>query len=126
MTGTDLTTVETRLKESQEGSDRLLQEIAGIKDQLARAASNARQTGNYSDSDWFHAATRALRHKQAAHQKALRETAEIRRELKAMQRANDPGEKTFERRFMTEAKAVLSGELYDTIIARTQSKHSED
>ena len=122
----DVTILETMLRESQDGCDRLLHEMAGIKDQIARAASNARQTGNYSDSDWYHAANRALRHKQAAHQKALRYTAELRRQLKVMQRANDPSEKTFERQFMIEAKAVLSGELYGEIIARTQSKHSEE
>lgn len=121
-----MSTLEDQMRESQAECDRLIEDIANIKEQIARASTAARQTGDYSDSDWFHAANRALRHKQAAHQKALRETAEIRRELKAMQRANDPSEKTFERRFMTEAKAVLSGELYDAIIARTQTNHSEN
>lgn len=124
---TDIPTLEAQVRDSQETCDRLLEDIANIKDQIDRASAKARQTGDYSDNDWFHSAKRALRHKQAEHQRTLREAAELRRCLKALKQVSgDPAGRTFERQFMIEAKAVLSGELYGAIIARTQSNLSEE
>lgn len=123
---TDVQTLEAQIREAEGLCDRLLEEIANIKEQIARAATNARQTGNYGDSDWYHSANRALRHKQAAHQKALRDTASLRREIKRLQRpAEDAAGRTFERAFMVEAKAALPDGTYRMIIDRVQAGGSQ-
>ena len=55
-------------------------EIAQIKSQVEHAASEAREYGDYSDSDWFFRAKSALRFKGIEHQQLLKELAKRKKE----------------------------------------------
>jgi hypothetical protein len=110
----------SQLSQLQEQCDRVVSEIADIKEQIGRAKANAQATGDYSDSDWYHRANRALRHKQAEHQRLLRSAADARRLLRRLESEEKVSERTFERVFMAEAKALLSDTTYREIIVRTR------
>lgn len=113
----DTTTTERRLSESEAACDILMEEISSIKEQIGRAKARAQAYGEYSDSNWYQSANRALRHKQGEHQRLLRETAVIRRQ--ARQAQADAETLTFERTFMRIAKLLLPEDLYQSIIQQT-------
>jgi hypothetical protein len=114
--------MEITLEMLQQKTDETIEAIAAIKEQIARAKSNAAQHGDYSDSDWFHSANRALRHKQAEHQLLLRETAKVRQKNK--QESHVLSEKqrlTFERTFMQVAKQMLDDATYTMLLRATSA-----
>lgn len=97
----------------QKQADEVIESIAEIKEQIARAKANTAKTGIYADENWFHSASRALRHKQADHQILLREMARVRAEIKkAANLENEARTKTFERDFMKAAKLHLDEATY--------------
>ncbi len=93
-------------------AEQLLTEIAAIKEQIGRAKSAVHLTGDYSDADWYHAANRALRHKQQNHQRLLRMLAEVRNQRKA---ANVLQTATYERHFRSVAKEMLTCAVFQQI-----------
>jgi len=105
------------LEMMQQKSDETIEAIAAIKEQISRAKSNAAQTGDYSDTDWFHRTNRALRHKQADHQLLLREMAKARATSKqATHKEREKQSLSFEREFMRAAKQLLDGPTYTMLM----------
>ena len=92
----------------------LLTEMARIKEQIARAKSLAASERNYSDTDWYHAANRALKHKQIEHQELLQKAATLRKEI----RLSDT--RSFERAFMDAAYRRLDGEMYACLLSEAR------
>ena len=109
------------LEMMQQKTDETIEAIAAIKEQIGRAQSNAANTGDYSDADWYHRTNRALRHKQAEHQLLLRETAKVR--LANKQAAHVESEKQslrFEREFMRAAKQLLDDATYTMLLSEAR------
>lgn len=101
----------------QRKADETLEAIAVIKEQIGRAKGEAASSGDYSDADWFHRTTRALRHKQAEHQVLLREMAKKRAEIKqAAHKESLCQAMTFEREFMRAARQLLDEPTYTMLM----------
>ena len=96
-----------------------LEEIASIKEQIARAKARAAADGEYSDADWYQRANRALRHKQIEHQSLMQRTAELRKRLK--QEAQQEQNQRFETAFIAAAKGMLDGDTFQRIVRRTNA-----
>lgn len=116
--------------ELHQQADDIIYAIASIKEQIARAKSSAAQTGDYADTDWFHRANRALRHKQAAHQILLREIGFLsasRRQVAHVKHMEQ--QPTFEREFIRAAQRKLDEAtlkaLMDEAQQATHELHSE-
>ncbi len=96
-----------------------LEEIASIKEQIARAKARAAAEGDYSDANWYQRANRALRHKQIEHQSLLRSAAELRKRLKQeAQREQNP---RFEQAFIAAAKGMLDEDTFQRIVQRANA-----
>ena len=93
-----------------------LEEIASIKEQIARAKALAMEHGKYADSDWYHSANRALRHKQMEHQVLLQSAAKLRKKMKAD--LNEDRRSRFETAFIAAARGILDGDTYQRIVQR--------
>lgn len=98
---------------SDEGIQALLlerqAEMARVREQIARAKAKVAETGDYSDSDWFHSANRALRHMGIEHQRLQHEMSarKKRKHEEGQAKHVDVG-----RAFMKAAKAMLPHETY--------------
>ena len=109
------------LEMMQQKADKTLEAMAAIKEQIARAKSKVHETGDYSDSDWFHSANRALRHKAADHQILLREMAKAKEAAKqAAHQISEERATRFERSFMRAAKQMLDDATYSDIISEAK------
>lgn len=96
----------------------IARDMASIKDQLSRAQYKGKSTGVYAPSKWFANANLALKNKQAEHQALQRHAADLRRDIKRAQHdASKAIETPFSRIFMQVARANLSKEIYDSLIA---------
>lgn len=84
----------------------LLQEIATIKAQIARAVSQAKSAGTYASNHWFIDANKSLRHKQAQHQALQTHAAGLRRKMKQQKADN------FARYFFDAARTLLPKHTY--------------
>ena len=107
---------ESTLSELETRQLSTLEEIASIKEQIARAKSLAMGDGKYADSDWYHAANRALRHKQIEHQQLLQSAAKLRKKMKVASREVEQSK--FEPAFIAAAKGILDGDTYRRIVQR--------
>jgi hypothetical protein len=113
--------IEVSLRATSEEIFRLLEDMAQIKEQIARAKGNAAERGDYSDADWFHSANRALKHKQIEHQKLMARQSALKRAAKD-QRIKESNRQSlvFERAFMDNAKLLLPTETYEALIESTR------
>ena len=94
------------------------EEIALIKAQIAEAKGIAAETGDYSDSDWFHRANLALRFKGREHQALQLEFGKRRKEERRQR--ND----TFERAFIDAARDLLDADTYKMVMAAAVARSS--
>lgn len=93
-----------------------LEEIASIKEQIARAKALAMGEGKYADADWYQSANRALRHKQIEHQALLQSAAKLRKKMKTA--SNEDRQSRFEPAFIAAARGILDGDTYERIVQR--------
>lgn len=90
-----------------------------ITKQIENAQSEAKQSGNYADSNWFNRARHARR---AAGRSIQRLQVEL-GEVKAAQRAeNGKRGEEFARRFMVNANLLLPQALYQQILNATMDE----
>ena len=75
--------IEKEIQQTKDDIFSLLEDMAAIKEQIARAKAAAFSKKIYSDVDWFHAAQRALRHKQIEHQKLQGRLSDLKRKAKS-------------------------------------------
>lgn len=100
----------------------LLQEIATIKAQIARAVSRAKSAGTYASNHWFVDANKSLRYKQAQLQALQMHAAGLRRKVKQQEADN------FARYFFDAARTLLPKHTYLELLdeakrlATTESK----
>lgn len=78
-----------KLSVLQVSQSAVLKDISEIREQLLVARERSRQTQDYSDSEWFHSATRALREKEIRHQRILSAIGATNRRLKAWTQSNE-------------------------------------
>lgn len=92
----------------------LLNDIATIKAQIARAVSKAKVTGNYASNHWFTDANKSLRLKQTMHQALQKHAAGLRKVMK--QNEAD----SFAKHFFTAARTLLPKETYFELVSEAR------
>lgn len=93
-------------------------EIASIKEQIARAKGAAAGSGDYSDSDWFQRTNRALRHKQSLHQRLLQEAGALRRAQSEAERGG------FDNRLIGLVKAAMPPEQFRQLVDKAMANEA--
>ena len=77
-----MTTLKDEISQNTAAAFAVFEEINRIKTQLSHAKAKTAASGTYSDSEWFQAASCALRHKQIEHQRLLAHGGELKQRLK--------------------------------------------
>jgi hypothetical protein len=99
----------TTLEECEDARLRLVEIIASIESQLARAAAEKHETGEYADRHWWRRTQVALRLKKAALQRVQNLRSEIRR------KAREGTQQSRERAIIEALRAIDPAALYKAI-----------
>lgn len=100
----------------QDEADRISFELARVKEQIGRAKAEAASSGVYSDSDWFHRASTAMRMMGRDHQLLLSELGSRRKAGRVMHNA------VIERQFVEAAREMIDKETFIEIMNAAKAR----
>lgn len=97
-----------------------LDDMASIKEQLARANLERTELGKLADPDWYFAANRALRHSQIDYQDLLMQAGRLRRAIKAEERKRS--QRLLERAFVDVAEEELEKDTFIRLLKMAKAR----
>ena len=99
--------------------DKILHDMANIREQLDAARAKARDQGEYSNSEWFRRANKALRLRGRRHQALLRRASELRNAEQY------DSEETWDSRFVEVARRRLTSDAFAAIVEEVDGRDQE-